>query len=309
MKFKIPIGSRPRLREVPDNLLGSQLRFVRRFDEEMSRCSSKCLKEEGIRGLVGVIQEAKTEVSAKGAFANKQLMAESEEAMGRLMVYSVRKIIFPMALRLFLEHGSKGGQTLLDLVGSGAETVGKIAMRFDPKGKTSFHTQVFMCAHNAMLESLGQQQIKSPPILYVSLRYGDSPVSTIGGKDGETASVGKHARISQEGDSAPSLFVPIDSMPAQGLVSASTPDQDTLQNDRRIFIGNALGRLNERERFVVEQYYLENRTHDEIGIMMHLTGSRVQQICTKAIRRLRWIAQSTDLREALDIPSQALEAI
>ncbi|MEW6155683.1 MAG: FliA/WhiG family RNA polymerase sigma factor [Actinomycetota bacterium] len=50
---------------------------------------------------------------------------------------------------------------------------------------------------------------------------------------------------------------------------------------------SAIGRLPEREQFVLAQYYYESRTLGQIGEMLHITESRVCQIHTKAVLQLR----------------------
>jgi RNA polymerase sigma factor for flagellar operon FliA len=87
-------------------------------------------------------------------------------------------------------------------------------------------------------------------------------------------------------------------------VSDSSGDQvsllDTLQDpgapdpaavmdatDLKDRIADAIARLPEREKLVVALYYYENLTLREIGEVLGVTESRVSQLHTKAVLRLR----------------------
>src|SRR5687767_11733570 len=87
-------------------------------------------------------------------------------------------------------------------------------------------------------------------------------------------------------------------------VSASSGDQvsllDTLQDpdaldpaevmdatDMKDRVADAIARLPEREKLVVALYYYENLTLREIGEVLGVTESRVSQLHTKAVLRLR----------------------
>ena len=52
-------------------------------------------------------------------------------------------------------------------------------------------------------------------------------------------------------------------------------------------LGEAIARLPERERLVVTLYYYEELTLREIGDVLGVTESRVSQMHTKAILRLK----------------------
>ncbi|OQX92743.1 MAG: hypothetical protein B6D58_01530 [candidate division Zixibacteria bacterium 4484_95] len=78
------------------------------------------------------------------------------------------------------------------------------------------------------------------------------------------------------------------------------PRIETIQNDNvdnvlndlergelRMFLINAISTLSEQERLVVALYYYEELTLKEIGEVMLISESRVSQIHTKAVLRLR----------------------
>jgi RNA polymerase sigma factor for flagellar operon FliA len=72
------------------------------------------------------------------------------------------------------------------------------------------------------------------------------------------------------------------------------PDRDALdpqqlvdQSELRDRIADAIAALPEREKLVVALYYYENLTLREIGEVLGVTESRVSQLHTKAVLRLR----------------------
>ena len=65
------------------------------------------------------------------------------------------------------------------------------------------------------------------------------------------------------------------------------PDDVIAQRELRDVIVSALGELTEKERLVLTLYYYEELTLREIGEILEVTESRVCQIHTKAVFRLR----------------------
>ena len=63
-------------------------------------------------------------------------------------------------------------------------------------------------------------------------------------------------------------------------------------------IADAIARLPEREKLVVALYYYENLTLREIGEVLGVTESRVSQLHTKAVLRLKSRLQANVLEEA-----------
>jgi RNA polymerase sigma factor for flagellar operon FliA len=68
---------------------------------------------------------------------------------------------------------------------------------------------------------------------------------------------------------------------------ALDPQQLVDQSELRNRIGDAIALLPEREKLVVALYYYENLTLREIGEVLGVTESRVSQLHTKAVLRLR----------------------
>jgi RNA polymerase sigma factor for flagellar operon FliA len=73
------------------------------------------------------------------------------------------------------------------------------------------------------------------------------------------------------------------------LPDSSAPDPQMLvdESELRDRIADAIAALPEREKLVVALYYYENLTLREIGEVLGVTESRVSQLHTKAVLRLR----------------------
>ena len=68
---------------------------------------------------------------------------------------------------------------------------------------------------------------------------------------------------------------------------AADPPAVVDQSELRDRISDAISALPEREKLVVALYYYENLTLREIGEVLGVTESRVSQLHTKAVLRLR----------------------
>ena len=68
---------------------------------------------------------------------------------------------------------------------------------------------------------------------------------------------------------------------------APDPAQVMDATDMKDRVADAISRLPEREKLVVALYYYENLTLREIGEVLGVTESRVSQLHTKAVLRLR----------------------
>jgi RNA polymerase sigma factor for flagellar operon FliA len=62
---------------------------------------------------------------------------------------------------------------------------------------------------------------------------------------------------------------------------------DMVKGELRVFLIHGISNLSEQERLVVSLYYYEELTLKEIGDIMLISESRVSQIHTRAISRLR----------------------
>ena len=67
------------------------------------------------------------------------------------------------------------------------------------------------------------------------------------------------------------------------------------QTDLKDRVADAIARLPEREKLVIALYYYENLTLREIGEVLGVTESRISQLHTKAVLRLRSRLQSDEV--------------
>ncbi len=85
----------------------------------------------------------------------------------------------------------------------------------------------------------------------------------------------------------------IDTLPDPG---AAEPQAAMANTELREALGEAIARLPEREKLVVTLYYYEELTLREIGEVLGVTESRVSQLHTKAILRLKARLSATLVR-------------
>ena len=78
---------------------------------------------------------------------------------------------------------------------------------------------------------------------------------------------------------------------------APDPRAELAQTELREILGEAIARLPEREKLVVTLYYYEELTLREIGEVLGVTESRVSQLHTKAVLRLKSRLQGDNLRD------------
>ena|SRR5579871_448672 len=77
---------------------------------------------------------------------------------------------------------------------------------------------------------------------------------------------------------------------------SATPSLEAEIHERRRMLAKAIDRLPERERLVIAIYYYEGMTFKEIGKILSISESRVYQLHTQAVLRLRGYLQcDTDL--------------
>ena len=88
------------------------------------------------------------------------------------------------------------------------------------------------------------------------------------------------------------------------------PEEALAQRELREVIATALDELSERERLVLTLYYYEELTLREIGEILDVTESRVCQIHTKAIFRLRGKIERQTSSKSLDrLGAEVAEAL
>jgi RNA polymerase sigma factor FliA len=83
-------------------------------------------------------------------------------------------------------------------------------------------------------------------------------------------------------------------------IEAPDPQGSLSQTEMKEAIGEAIARLPEREKLVVTLYYYEELTLREIGEVLGVTESRVSQLHTKAILRLKARLSGATTRASLE---------
>jgi RNA polymerase sigma factor for flagellar operon FliA len=68
---------------------------------------------------------------------------------------------------------------------------------------------------------------------------------------------------------------------------ASSPTAELARCEEVRLLRDAIARLPEKERTVMALYYYEEMNQRQIGEVMHVTESRVSQIRTQALKRVR----------------------
>ncbi|CAN5313940.1 FliA/WhiG family RNA polymerase sigma factor [soil metagenome] len=81
---------------------------------------------------------------------------------------------------------------------------------------------------------------------------------------------------------------------------AADPQGSLSQTEMKEAIGEAIARLPEREKLVVTLYYYEELTLREIGEVLGVTESRVSQLHTKAVLRLKARLSGSTTRASLE---------
>jgi RNA polymerase sigma factor for flagellar operon FliA len=83
------------------------------------------------------------------------------------------------------------------------------------------------------------------------------------------------------------------------LQDPDAPDPEALlaQSEVKDRLADAIAALPEREKLVIALYYYENLTLREIGEVLGVTESRISQLHTKAVLRLKSRLQSDNLRD------------
>jgi RNA polymerase sigma factor FliA len=119
--------------------------------------------------------------------------------------------------------------------------------------------------------------------------FGQIAMTSVAALD-ELVAAGRGGAAAPAEGAAPSL---VDSLPDTGAEDplAAMEDQET-----RRLLAEAVGQLAERDRTVVGLYYFENLTLAEIGRVLGVTESRVCQLHTRAVMRLR--ARLAELQHA-----------
>nr|WP_308292087.1 FliA/WhiG family RNA polymerase sigma factor [Prauserella alba] len=193
-----------------------------------------------------------------------------------------------------------------DLIQSGIFGLVDAIEKFDPDRGLRFETYAMQRIRGAILDDLRSQDWV-PRVVRSRAREVERTLERLGARLGRTptdAEVAAELGISQGelhdlyGQLRLTSVVALETLVAAGRDSESVveslPDDDAVDpaavlvdRDNRKQLADAIAQLNERDRIVVSLYYFESLTLAEIGKVLGVTESRVSQLHTRAVLRLR----------------------
>nr|WP_246382337.1 FliA/WhiG family RNA polymerase sigma factor [Prauserella isguenensis] len=193
-----------------------------------------------------------------------------------------------------------------DLIQSGIFGLVDAIEKFDPGRGLRFETYAMQRIRGAILDDLRSQDWV-PRVVRSRAREVERTLERLGARLGRTptdAEVATELGISLNelhelyGQLRLTSVVALETLVAAGRDSESVveslPDDDAVDpaavlvdRDNREQLADAVAQLSERDRIVVSLYYFESLTLAEIGKVLGVTESRVSQLHTRAVLRLR----------------------
>lgn len=193
-----------------------------------------------------------------------------------------------------------------DLIQSGIFGLVDAIEKFEPERGLKFETYAMQRIRGAILDELRTQDWV-PRSIRGRAREVERAYERLGGKlqrtprDGEVAAeLGIAAGELRELyaqlrlTSVVALDVLLSAGRTGGSIAETLPDEgaddpvaNLVDQDNRRLLADAIAQLVERDRIVVTLYYFENLTLAEIGKVLGVTESRVCQLHTRAVLRLR----------------------
>lgn len=207
-----------------------------------------------------------------------------------------------------------------DLYTAGAMGLIKAVDQFDPGRQVKFETYAIALIRGAILESLREEDWVPRSIReraktlertfqHLELQNGTPPTEEqvaahLGINQDELAKLmadtGRTSVLSLEdlllgggsgGDGGESLHL-ADVLPDEGANTVAGVEM----RERIRKLGKAIDRLPERERLVISLYYYDGLTFKEIGKVLTVSESRVYQLHTQAVVRMRgWLGPDRDI--------------
>lgn len=204
--------------------------------------------------------------------------------------------------------GLPGHVDIGDLIGAGAFGLIRAVESFDPDREVKFETYAVHKIRGAILDELRamdwvprsvRQKVRDLQKTYadLSIRLGRMPY------DDEVADhLGLTMNEFEEllNEVAPLTVLSLDEQQNQGLgedglhLSETIPDpqaadalEDIADRERKAVLRDSIAGLPEKERLVISLYHYEELNFKEIGKVMGITESRVCQIHSKAMIKLR----------------------
>ncbi len=194
-----------------------------------------------------------------------------------------------------------------DLYTAGSMGLIKAVDQFDPGRQVKFETYAIALIRGAILESLREEDWvpRSVRERAKTLERTFSHIESTTGAPASEEQVAGHLGISQDdlaklmSDTGRTSVLSLDDLLLGGEGSENLHLSDVLPDDaantagdaeireRIRQLGKAIDRLPERERLVIALYYYEGLTFKEIGKVLTVSESRVYQLHTQAVLRMR----------------------
>jgi RNA polymerase sigma factor for flagellar operon FliA len=197
---------------------------------------------------------------------------------------------------------------LSDLVSTGVIGLIEAMSHFDPKRGVKFETYAVPRIRGAILDELRALDWV-PRSTRAKSREIERAVSKLENQLGRTPSereLAKSLRMSPDdlflaiGDVSGTTLLSLDELLYREEDNRQVPRVETLEDtngttvlgeierqELKAFLVHAVTKLTEQEKLVIALYYYEELTLKEIGEVMHISESRVSQIHTKAVGKLR----------------------
>lgn len=189
-----------------------------------------------------------------------------------------------------------------DLVQSGMLGLLEAIRHYDAKQGASFETYAGIRIRGAMLDELRRSDW-TPRSVHKKVRMATEAIRVIEsevGRDARDSEVAEHMGISvneynqilQDSLSCKTFSVEELVQGEEGVLEGlhavtQHPEEILMQQNFQQALAQAISELPERERLVVSLYYDEELNLKEIGKVLEVSESRVSQICSQAMLRLR----------------------
>jgi RNA polymerase sigma factor for flagellar operon FliA len=233
----------------------------------------------------------------------KQYGESKDPAVREQLILEYADLIKFVAGRLSIYFG--GNVEYDDLIGYGVFGLIDAIEKFDPNKKVKFETYASLRIRGAIIDSIREQDW-APRSLRKKSKDLEKSISELENRLGRAASdqeVAEHMGVSLDElnkivqDTNMSQMVSLDDYLEQnhetGLDLSDSSSVD-MQPERRMegveireIMADAIEKLPEKEKLVVSLYYYEELTLKEISAIMKVSESRISQLHTKAILRMR----------------------
>lgn len=237
----------------------------------------------------------------KGAAAYASVSARSGDDLVKAHLTLVKRIAYHLVSRL------PASVQVDDLIQAGLIGLMEAASHYDAGQGASFETYAGIRIRGAMLDEIRRYDWVPRSVHRKARAVAEAmrEVEQTHGRDAEDGEVARVMGISLEEyhqilqDAAGSRLFSIDGEEGESIGDTLSddrpgPESQLEDQDRRRFMADALAELPERERLVLALYYDEELNLREIGQVLGVSESRVCQIHSQALLRLKVRVQGRD---------------